>query len=120
MKAILEGDQISFNYFRKITYRKHVKFTWRNTFNSDVRIKECTNFFIYPEYLRLGEISEHFEGTLSGYTMKGLILGKDLEFFKINETKYQIISYNNGDPKYRNMIDLEILEDLSWLQLLTY
>lgn len=97
MKAILEGDQVSLNFFRKVSFHKHVKYNCK--YNNSVRNPhwDSENFYINPDY---------YQGKLNIIVTPQFLMSRDSKFYFIGKNHFTAVT-DYG------IVDFEILEDLS-------
>jgi len=94
MKEIQIQDQVSLNFFRKVSFHKHVKYNWFNPDKGIDRHFESEKFYINPDYN---------EGKRHLIITPKFILSAESKFFFMGENQFRAVS-NFG------ITDFEILE----------
>ena len=95
MKEIQIQDQVSLNFFRKVSFHKHVKYNWTNPDKGIDKNFESEKFYINPDY---------YKGELNQIISPKFIISSDAKFFFMGENHFRAVS-NFG------ITDFEILED---------
>lgn len=98
MKAIQIGDRVSLNFFHKVSFHKHVKYTTKYHDKEFPRKNwESENFYINADY---------YEGKLSMIITPKFLMSGGSKFYFMGNNKFQARS-DHG------ITDFEILEGLS-------
>lgn len=96
MKAILDGQQITFNYFKTLTQGRKVNYTIKYSIRDRTVTRKIGSFSIYPEYT---------DGKLSNIFISKFIMGKNVKFYKIDQNNYRATHKNY-------VVDFEVFGDI--------